>query len=602
MLRTLAKVLGLFLGAITSIDSSSGDLPSFPVSSANWCTVGTTTNECVVVHAPVKPACDRDPETSELLRDLAGQPVPAGCHPHVTNSFDAGQCKLLPESAIGDNAREFTQLVLSVAEVAIPIYLSNLGQSCNAGSIRIYLLDQSPPDWVDRKIIGFTPELSESELCVLAVTSTPGESTHAPWLTASARVKGAVAHELFHCNQQFAGHSMSGPKWFLEGTAMFAEDVVGDEYQPAFDSDHDIIPEFFDPDPAFLSREHDAGTPLIFLRDQGTQHIGFELVKSNDPVMALTGSESFQSRWHQSSVATWNKSPVPLWTPDHKTISGTSAPESATELLSSDQLLDLSIDTINPLSYKTTSVSIDDTVGVISLRPTMADTTKASIVLQGGQNELVMELSSGDSIQICRRAVGECHERPDSELKRIELLGVIATNLNATQSAGVSIELDSHAPRLHGTWRTESLTGPNFDGLIQRGGMVSFDEEQHPDRFFEDLSGISIYPDNGACVSPQTTGAVSGNAITTYDLTATGMAQGSIEFDLQSNSARFKCMDQSGNVSFSGATPGLGIMGYQHAPWSPIQFRLEGDTLELNSRVHAGVQWQMVLTRVSMEP
>ncbi len=597
----------VFFGLLIVICSSTlkaEQLPSFPIGDFSWCLVGTAAGEgdlCVSVHAPMKAACERNPENNELVRDDAGQPVPAGCHPHVSGQFDAGECGSYSDDAIRGNAGGFAAEVLAVSQVAYPIYLSKLGQQCSAGDVKVHIFDQSPPDWIVKKILGFTPGLTEESKCLLAVTATPGPSMSAPWLSSSERVKGAVAHELFHCSQQFAGHSMNGPKWFVEGTALFAEDVVGDKYNPKFDSDHDSLSLFFNSSPTFLDREHDAGAPLIFLRENGDQFIGFDLVKNADPLSILVNSGSFKSQWHQASLATWNESPVPIWKPDNRAVGANSKPDGPGSL-SNDQTVDLQFDDIAPLSYQVKALSIADDVGIVNLNPTVPDTTKASAVLQGGANESVKRLSNGNRVKICRRAVGECHKKTEQDLEGIELLGLVATNLSPTNSTNVTVTIDTQAPRLHGRWRTTALTTLGYAGTIQAGGMLSINEETSPDTFSEALHGASVYSELTGCTDTTTTGTVSGTVTTTYNSTHLNTAEGRLQVSPTAGSAAFQCIGASGNVILAGATAGLWIMGNEAGPWAPVRFILDDDTLRLTSKTHDGVGWNMMLSRVANEP
>ena len=282
-------------------------------------------------------------------------------------------------------------------------------------------------------------------------------------------------------------------------------------------------------------------------------------------------------------------------------INKTSKPENPGSL-SIDATISIRLENMAPLSYKVAARIVNDGVGVIYLTPDIPNLAKASAILQGGSNERVQKLTDGSKLRICRRAVGECHKTEEQDLERIEILGIVATELSPTDTTTVTVKVDTHAPRLHGRWRTIALTTPGYAGAVQTGGILSINEEASPDAFSEVLHGAAVYSELTACADVTTTGTVSGTVTSTYISTGLDTAKGTLKTSPAGGSAAYQCIGASGNVILSGATPGLWIMGNAAGPWAPVSFILDDDTLRLTSKTHQGVAWNMLLSRIAEEP
>jgi hypothetical protein len=342
----------------------------------------------------------------------------------------------------------------------------------------------------------------------------------------------------------------------------------------------------------FFNIAYPAAMPYLFLEDT---KLGYDMVSSGDPLTTLMDVDNFESKWHQASVTTWNEAPVDVWTNDGRSVEGTSKPE--TTPLGAGEGIHLMFVGIGPLSFMVDAFEVDEEVKVIQLTPTVPPTSRASAILQGGENQRVEDLVDGEPLRICMESVSICHDVEEEDLDAIEVLGLIATHVDHQNTVHVQFEMESNAPPLHGTWQTTAMWGSVSSIIMQAGGVISIDEHASPDGFTEQLSGVSVLgmPE---CVSE---GSVTGELSSNYDGIDGGLAWGTLSSIATGGGASYECTFP-GDDYLAGATPGLWIMAATGSPWAPVSFELGEDTLTLTSTMSDGVQWYMSLTRISDDP
>jgi len=592
-----AEAIRTYLEETTGLTLPGEKSPSdlAPYGAAEWCRHSRSAGGCVDIVMPKRPACERDAE-GRLVRDSSGAWVPSGCtHMRWPGHEETWQCSS-EEATLRPNALALLPAVQEAVNGGYALINAGLGRTCSTGEVQLRVLDTSTAYWAVESIYGTAfPTTSESVDCSVFVTATPPVPAEGPWQTTEDRVRGTVVHELFHCGQYDLGHA-STADWMREGTAVWAEDVVGRSLWPGVDTEHHYFNDYFELG-RFLDRAYDALFPLAYL---GGAELGYDLTKASDPLAELVGLDGFESEWHAASVATWNRAPVEPFLDDERAIDGTSSPDSS-GLLPVEQIEIYTPDDIAPLSYQTARYDVDSSVEIVTIRSVLSSEIMATAILEGGGHERVEDLSPGVALRVCQKAVGACHEEDPADLDAVTSIGLVSTNVDHESAHGGSIELDTWAPRLHGQWLTTSLWSTANPAIIaQSGGILSIDEEASPDTFDEALAGVTVY--GGMGLDCATTGDVSGSIITEYTGTEEDTAWGTLESSTTSSDAAFECTDSSGLGTFSGGTPGLWIIAAAGSPWSPVEFQLSGDELSLTSASIEGVYWQMNLTRISDSP
>ena len=161
------------------------------------------------------------------------------------------------------------------------------------------------------------------------------------------------------------------------------------------------------------------------------------------------------------------------------------------------------------------------------------------------------------------------------------------------------LEVDTHAPKLHGNWIVDGLYSSVSSDALQVGALVSIDEQAYPDdTFSENLSGASIYLGLPSTYSCTVTGSAGGTLSSSYNTIGSNTATGTLTVNTTSNNSIYSCLDEQGDEVLSGAPAGLYIIGNQAAPWSPLSFSLTDTTLQLTSQTVDGVLNSMYLTRI----
>lgn len=556
----------------------------------NWCRYKEVADNCVNIMLPVRPGCERG-EDGRLSRDASGALIPAGCTvERSAGSVPGEECENKGATYFKPNAWAVLPTMIETAETAWPVFMTELGLTCPEEKANLYVLGSSPASWVGLSLYGAA--WGNASECFAFVTSTPPPApSDAPWLTLTDKTQATTAHELFHCAQWRA--DATGDAWFIEGTAAWAEDALGDLNWPGVDSEHMYMNNFYS-ESAFFDRVYAAAMPYMFLEDAG---LGYDMVKSGDPLTTLVNSVDFESKWHQASVSTWNAAPVDLWTNDGRSVQGTSKPE--TTLLTADGGINVMFLGIEPLTYLVDAFEIDETVKVIQLTPTVPSTSRVSAILQGGENERVEELVDGELLRICIEPVGICHDVAEEDLDAIEVLGLIATDVDHQDPVDVQIEIESNAPSLHGTWQTIGMWSSAFSMNYQSGGVLSINEHATPDGFTEQLTGVSVL-DMPECISE---GGAIGELTSSYDGIGGGLAWGTLSSFTTGGGASYACPLPGGEDLFmSGPTFGLWTMAATGNPWQPIAFEVDESTLTLTSSTLDGVHLFMTLTRISDDP
>ena len=595
-------------GLRLSGDKSSSGSEYAPHDHEEWCRYARLASECVDVVMPMRPPCKRD-EEDRLIRDETGAWVPSGCtmmrFEKPSESEESSEsdersepwdCSHQPAAYFKPNAWALYEDIEAAVEGAYPMINDGLGLTCSTGDVRLKVLDTSTAYWATNSIYGSAFQLVEEADadCMVFMTATPPSNPESSWLTTAQIVQGTVLHELFHCGQFSAGHATTAD-WMREGTATWAEDALGHLLWPGVDTEHHYFNDYFEPG-SFLDRAYDNVFPFAHL---GDSDLGFMLTQSSDPLSALVGMSSFPSRWHEASVATWNREPAEPYTDHDRSIEGSSAPD--TEPLNAESEQSISLSDVGPLSYKTKRYELALEVEIVSIEPASDPNLKISAILEGGSDDRVTEVIPDEPFRICKKAVGACHERDADDLDDISHLGIVTTNVDHGSSIIGDITLNTWAPRLHGQWLTTGFWSTANPSLtMQTGGVLSIDEEAGPDTFREALGGVSVYPGMG--LDCESTGYASGVISSVYLSTDENTATGTLESTTSGGGAGFECRDHTGTVTFSGATPGVWIMGATGSPWSPVTFHVSEDTLTLTSASLDGVWWEMTLTRVSDTP
>ena len=507
----------------------------------------------------------------------------------VNGTYDCSSSSV--QNLIHPEAMAALARVEEALDQVVPILLSGLGEATFSPLPVLRIMVPSALSWFDVSWYG-AANASVSGRCMAYISATPPAG--------GLGIMGAtVGHELFHCLQYQKGHTIASGKWFMEGTAMWVEDVLNDQVLGT-SSEHGYTEKFYSPTLVYKSREYSAGTPLLMMRNWGYPELGFSMVKSSDPLSVLVGAAGANNNWHNASIRTWNEAPASIWTNDGLPVEATSRPEAVQ--LGNGELSSKAI-WLEALSYDTLLYEVDEEVGLIEVRPILSGTQKGSVILKGGTNERVDELENGTPYLICRKAIGRCHNIDPAEVDEISELGFVLTETSAPGTGILAVlEVDTHAPKLHGTWRVDAFYSSAYDDVVLIGATLSIDEESHPnDTFDEDFSGSSIFLGLPSTYQCSVTGSAAGTLFSSYQSTDANNAEGSLRVDTTLNNSTYTCVGPQGQ-EISGAPAGLYLVGQQDAPWSPLQFSLTDTTLELNTQVAEGVSHSIVLTRISYDP
>lgn len=470
------------------------------------------------------------------------------------------------------NAAAVMDTAVSAAQAANPMYRAAFEQF--AGEREVYLIEASPADW------GSTYGLAvfhSPEYCRTYVTAEPVVvDLH---MTAENEVLGAVIHELFHCAQRQKGMNMNN-WWVREGTAVWAEDKVGDAHFEHVDTEHRYAERFFNEGP-FLSRDYDAVNPIIQLSEITGRDLGYELVAAPDPVSVLTGIDQFPNRWHQISVTTWNESPASIWTNDGRALASGSL---ATISLDEDESHTQQVLGLDPLGYGRDGFELSDDVEIVEVEIVeLPSDGRISLIVE---TDAVYEMVQDEKRVVCIEAVGQCHE---TEPVDATLLGLITTNTHASQPLDTEVLVESFAPQLHGDWRTLSVVMSADGQNVQTGSVVTFDEEPSPDEFSESFAGAVVYSWLNNCT---VAGSAAGTVVSEYTDTGEETAFGNTTLTPTSGGPTYSCEDGA----ISGAAPGL--WATTQGPWGPGTFDLVGDSLTVTSQAVGGHHWTVTLERI----
>jgi hypothetical protein len=471
------------------------------------------------------------------------------------------------------NAAAVADRAVAAAQAANPMFRTALGQS--GGPRDLYIFEETPADW------GGTYGISEfhtAEYCRVYLTATPlVVDAH---VSMEDEVLGTVIHELFHCAQRQEGMNM-GNWWLREGTAVWAEDHVGDAHFENVDTEHRYTERFFTSGD-FLSRSYDAVNPIIQLSERRGLPLGFDLVAASDPLDALTGHPEFETHWHEISLSTWNEPPVPVWDNDGRALA--SGFTSTTELLE-DTTYPWESNVLGPLGYYREAFEFEEDIDVVTFVIQELPTPDAKLSLIEDSATLV-DLTLGVEHVVCVNSVGQCHDTEPLDGDKVVL---VATNVSSTSEINTKVDLEMYAPQLHGSWSTLSVVFSGDGQNVQSGSVVTFDEEADPDEFTENLSGAIVYPWLANCsVSGSAAGTVSSEYIDTGEETAFGTTT----LTPTSGGPTYSCEDGA----VSGAAPGL--WATTQGPWGPGIFDLVGDSLTVTSQAVGGVYWTVELQRI----
>jgi len=514
-----------------------------PLGDYYWCLWGTADEGRIQVFAP-----------------MADAPGGLECDPNL----------VLP------NARDIAGFALEAAQAANPVFREKLPHD---GLRDIYIFESSPADWDSTTGMAV---YETATYCRNYLTATPPVGTSDPLLR--SEIIGTVIHELFHCAQDAVGMDRS-IGWVLDGTAVWAEDYIEDLSFPGTNSEHRYLERFLDPGP-YLPRTYNAANPLVQLGERIHPEIGFQLVLSGDPLSLLSALPGFDDEWHAASVSTWNEPPVEVWTND-----GVSLASAVTLLAPLAEDIDFtSTASLAELGYGREGFELEAEVEIVNVEVVeLPGHGLLSLIEENGQ---VVELAAGDEHRVCIEAVGECHETDPVDATK---LGLITTNVSHTEVLDREVELRTHAPQLHGTWRMVSFSSSVDGASIQSGSVVEFDEPESPDAYSEDFAGASVFPDLSGNFTCTASGTSSGEVESHYHATEEDTAEGTLAFTPTAGSPSYSCLDAYGN-GISGAAPGLWLM--TQGPFAPVWFELDGDDLSVYSQTVDGVSWTAVLERI----
>lgn len=616
----LASVLGPVLAAGDAADDAD---VAVDLSARRWCVWEQVDDGRAALLVELREVCQRqDGPDSALVVEGDGSFVPATCHPELLPPMSASTlpCASYPDGAV----RPRSLAVADDAAAALGLSHSVFRAALRAGTAPVsenltYLLDASPANWAGGYLYGTANGTLTGDFCRTIVSATPpGPSPTSDPVSAAEisrlsdldKIRATIAHETFHCAQLHEGlHPIPSQYWALEGSAIWAEDVIGDLAWPGVDTEHPYLHRtLLTPWKALTARTYANGFPFLFVADAlGDPWVYAWLDGAVDGQLDddLPGVfPNFAEHWHAASVATWNREPVVGYVNDTRPLVGSVADEVEASSITADTTVQASATELAALSYGVEVFAPDDDVDRVVLTlpdPSTLPDVEVSVVIEGGATSEVVALTGDSEFEICRRARGPCHERAPDTLHDGATIGVVWTNTAAEDATTVGAGWDTVSPSLHGTWIT-TASFVDFDPgtRIQLGSTVVFDEEASPDVFSEDLNGVDMGARTETCT---TTGTAGGELVTTYDTLDGANATGSMFVrGMPSDAPSYVCesVGPGGQVvERTGNTFGLWLLAQQDNPWTPLLWTLSADTLTIVSAPGQGAVWTIELQRAS---
>lgn len=310
--------------------------------------------------------------------------------------------------------------------------------------------------WSD-SLAGYASPDSTSNDCYVKIDSAGGEE----------EIKGTTVHEMLHCYQYASGWDVvqyATEKWAWEGSA---ESSIQDVF-PENNFEHSSLEGYFTPKP-LGDRRYDAALPFYHFLTNGLRNEFYDFIKeaaASDDKLTIFANVfdsmgDFSDRFHALSVLSYNWDPVPQYVNDGLPIT-TSILNTVlgTTLVANSPDITLPQMTLEALDYNAHSFFLESDVDMVEITelptdPNLQITIILDAMVSGGVSE-VIDLSPGETEYLfCRQAVGICHDTPDNQLRLVDRITLIFTNVNPAMENQIVIQdvkINTMAPQLHGNW------------------------------------------------------------------------------------------------------------------------------------------------------